>query len=61
MWIYERWGTMVYYTDDITKPWYGKVQGKQEEAPQNVYTWKVELKDIFGKKHNYVGHVTLLR
>ncbi len=61
MWIYERWGTNVYYTDDIAKPWMGKVIGRSEEAPQDVYSWKVELKDIFGKKHNYVGHVTLLK
>lgn len=61
MWIYNRWGTSIYYTDDIAKPWYGKVLGKSQEAPQDVYVWKVEVKDIFGKKHNYVGHVTLLR
>ena len=61
MWIYNRWGANIYYTDDIYRPWNGKVIGKSEDAPQDVYTWKVELKDIFGKKHNYVGHVTLLR
>ncbi len=61
MWIYNRWGTMIYYTDDINKPWTGKIQGKSEEAQQDIYTWKVELKDVFSKKHNYVGHVTLLK
>ena len=61
MWIYDRWGTSIYYTDDINKPWNGKVQGKSEDCKQDVYAWIVELKDVLSKKHNYVGHVTLLR
>ena len=61
MWIYNRWGASIYYTEDIHQPWTGKVIGKSEDAQQDVYTWKVELKDIFGKKHSYFGHVTLLR
>ena len=61
MWLYDRWGEQIYYTDDINKGWNGKKQGKSEPCQQDVYVWKVEIKDIFGKKHNYVGHVTLLK
>jgi gliding motility-associated-like protein len=61
MWIYDRWGERVFYTDDIEKGWDGHVQGKSGEEKQDVYTWKVKLKDVLGKKHDYIGHVTLLR
>ncbi len=61
MWIYDRWGDQIYYTDEISKGWNGRKQGADIDSKQDVYVWKVELKDVFGKKHNYVGHVTLLR
>jgi gliding motility-associated-like protein len=60
MWVYDRWGERVFYTDDIKKGWDGRVQGKSKEGKQDVYTWKVKLTDVLGKKHDYVGHVTLL-
>ena len=61
MWIFDRWGVSIFYTDDIHKGWNGKVQGKDATVQQDVYIWKVKLKDVLGKKHDYVGHVTLLR
>lgn len=61
MWIYDRWGEMIFYSNDITKGWDGKVQGKPLDCKQDVYVWKVKVKDVLGKKHDYVGHVTLLR
>lgn len=61
MWIFDRWGNMIYYCDDINKPWDGRVQGKPQPVQQDVYVWKVKLLDVFAKKHDYVGHVTVLR
>lgn len=61
MWIFDRWGVSIYYTDDIHKGWNGRVQGKEALVQQDVYIWKVKLKDVLGKKHDYVGHVTVLR
>ena len=61
MWIFDRWGERIFYTDDIEKGWDGRVQGKTKEGKQEVYVWKVKLTDVFGKKHEYIGHVTLLR
>lgn len=61
MWIYDRWGEMLYNGNDITKGWNGKKAGKGDEVKQDTYIWKVKIKDVLGKKHEYVGHVTLLR
>jgi len=32
-----------------------------EVAQQDVYVWKVKLKDVFGKYHKYIGTVTLVK
>jgi gliding motility-associated-like protein len=61
MWVFDRWGEMIFFTDDIEKGWDGKRSGKSQEVKQDVYVWKVKLKDVLGKNHQYIGHVTLLR
>jgi gliding motility-associated-like protein len=59
--IFDRWGNQIFTADDINKGWDGKVKGGAEAAQQDVYVWKVHLKDIFHKTHNYTGTVTILR
>ncbi|HET6243270.1 MAG: gliding motility-associated C-terminal domain-containing protein [Bacteroidetes bacterium] len=64
MWIFDRWGMQVFYTNDREITWDGRVQnGKtnNEIAQQDVYVWMVKLRDVFGKMHEYKGHVTLLK
>lgn len=61
MWVFDRWGSSIYYSDNIRKGWNGKVQSKEKDCPQDVYIWKVKLVDVLGKKHDYVGHVTLVK
>ena len=43
--------------------WDGKVEGgaSDEEVQEDVYVWKVRLTDIFDKKHNYIGHVSVVK
>jgi len=59
MWIFDRWGNMIYYTDDITKPWDGTIQGQPCQI--DVYVWKANVVDVFNKKHKFIGHVSLIR
>lgn len=61
IWIFDRWGNMVFDATDINHGWDGRVNNGAEVAQQDVFVWKVELKDIFGKKHRYIGTVTLVR
>lgn len=37
MWVYNRWGQQVFYTNDYTIGWDGKIDGK--EASPGVYYW----------------------
>ena len=60
--IFDRWGNMIYHGDNIdTSKWDGKANQGSDIAQQDVYVWKVKLTDIMGKKHNYIGTVTLVK
>jgi gliding motility-associated-like protein len=62
IYIFDRWGNMIYHGDNIyTSLWDGKANAGSEVAQQDVYVWKVKLTDVFGKKHNYIGTVTLVK
>ncbi len=58
LYIFDRWGEKIFYTNKF-EPWDGTVDGKP--AKQDVYVYKLKIIDINGKKHDKVGHVTLLR
>ncbi len=59
MFIYDRWGTLVFKTNDVTKGWDGSIKGGAK-AIQGVYVYKIKLKDFRLKDKQYVGHITLL-
>ena len=52
--IYNRWGTLVHQSDDITNPWNGKHNG--QELPQGIY--KIIAKNNTSTK---TGFITLIR
>ncbi|TND00694.1 MAG: PKD domain-containing protein, partial [Bacteroidetes bacterium] len=61
MWIFDRWGNMIYYTDNLSKGWDGKVQGHDGIAQIDTYVYKIRCKDYFQVKHLYIGHVNLVK
>jgi gliding motility-associated-like protein len=62
IWVFDRWGNLIFNTKDINEAWDGSVQNKGGDLAQvDVYVWKVQLTDVFNKKHKYIGHVSLIR
>ncbi|MFL5752769.1 MAG: PKD domain-containing protein [Bacteroidia bacterium] len=62
LWIYDRWGNMIFYSNELDAYWNGTVQGKGDGIVQeDVYVWKVKFKDLRGKKHDYEGTVTVVK
>jgi gliding motility-associated-like protein len=58
--IFDRWGTLVYFTRDILKGWDGTVKGQMAE--NGVYIYKIKIIGANGEgKKEYIGHVTLLK
>ncbi len=60
MLIYDRWGTLIYKTTDITKGWDGSIKGSGKLAEQGVYVYKIFVKDFKNRDKEFVGHLTLL-
>jgi gliding motility-associated-like protein len=60
MWIFDRWGNLVFHGYDLYQGWDGAVQGKSEVSQQDVYVWKIKVGDLNGGKHTYIGHVTMI-
>ncbi|HXB42369.1 MAG TPA: PKD domain-containing protein [Bacteroidia bacterium] len=62
LWVFDRWGNMIFYTGDMEKVWDGRVQGKNGDIVQeDVYVWKVKFQDFTGKKHEYKGTVSVVK
>jgi gliding motility-associated-like protein len=59
LWIYNRWGELIWSTAQLSGRWDGTVDGK--ESPIDTYVWKVKATELSGREHALVGHVNLLR
>ena len=61
MFIFDRWGMMLFSTTDFTKGWNGGVNGGSRICQQDTYVYLIEVTDSLGKKHSYMGRVTLIQ
>lgn len=57
--ILDRWGEQIFKTNDSRKGWDGSVKGGVL-AKQDVYIYKIKLKDFKLREKEFVGHITLL-
>jgi gliding motility-associated-like protein len=60
LWIYNRWGQLVFETDEIAEGWNGRYKDNKD-VQLGVYTWKIRYVDNLGVAKTIVGHVTILR
>ncbi len=62
MLIYNRWGEVVFETNDASRGWAGTFGENGNMAQEGVYTWKIEFKTNKKDKHQLVtGSVNILR
>jgi gliding motility-associated-like protein len=57
--IYDRWGLLIYHTDDYYKPWDGSIDGSV--CQNDVYVYRIKVADYRDKEHVYIGSVTLVK
>lgn len=62
--IYDRWGGIIFKSNDVNARWDGKIKGKNTYQPVGTYVWVIFFtKTNEFDKHNYryTGQVTLIR
>lgn len=57
--IYDRWGELIFTSQDMYIGWDGTYNGIY--CQDGTYTWKLEYDDLRGNRQQKVGHVNLLR
>ena len=57
--IYDRWGGIIYITDDEHKPWDGTINNNEVQA--GVYSYCIVATDLKEKPHKFVGTFTLFK
>ena len=57
--IYNRWGQLVFHTNDRKQSWDGTFKGKLQ--PMDVYSYTLEVTFTNGKKTRKTGDISLLR
>ncbi len=61
MTIYDRWGNLLFYGDDISKHWQGNVIGGTGIAQEDVYVYVINIKDNLNQYHKYIGSLSLVK
>lgn len=60
MYIFDRWGQMIFHTVDINKKWDGRRAGG-DICQEDVYDYIATATSIKGNYYKYSGKVTLLK
>jgi gliding motility-associated-like protein len=61
MYIYNRWGDLIFYTEDRTEGWDGRSNQGEKISEQEVYITVFETTDFLDENHYYVGKLVLVR
>jgi len=62
MLIFNRWGELLFETDKIERGWLGTLNGNAlAPAKQDVYAYRIEIRDLSGRWHEFIGKVNLIR
>lgn len=59
--IYNRWGELIFETEDQETPWLGQVKGDNHFAQDDVYLYRIFVEDLLSYPHEFEGHITLIR
>lgn len=62
MWVFNRWGQLMFYSEDHREHWDGTLQHSgNPTVVQGVYAYRVKFRSLDGKPFEYTGSVTLVR
>ncbi len=59
--IYDRWGTLIFSSNDPNKAWIGDVRGGENYATTGIYQFDIVFNDSAGLSRRKQGHICLFR
>ena len=59
--VYNRWGEVIFETEDPDAVWQGEVKGGDHFAPDGLYLYQVYLEDQLRIPFEYSGQIQLFR
>jgi gliding motility-associated-like protein len=59
--IFDGFGQEIFHTNDLTQGWDGRPQQNANLSPQDVYAYRVYVKDIYGDPYVRTGRITVIR
>ncbi|MGB0423812.1 MAG: gliding motility-associated C-terminal domain-containing protein [Flavobacteriales bacterium] len=59
--IYNRWGEVIFETSDQDEPWLGQVKDGEHFVQNEIYQYRIFVRDLLGYPHDFEGTVTILR
>jgi gliding motility-associated-like protein len=60
MWIFNRWGEQIYYTDNDLHPWGAGSRNSINDLQSGVYAYKIVTRRPTLEKNEYLGKVVVL-
>jgi len=62
MYVFDRWGMLIFRSENVNDPWNGKVGNTGNEIVQeNVYVYLFKYKDLSGREHSVTGHISVIK
>jgi len=61
LYVFDRWGNQVFTTNDWKTGWNGKFNNNGKDCEGDIYVYKIYVKDVLGKKHQFTGQIDLIR
>jgi len=62
MYIFDRWGELIFESDDVYKGWNGGMRNDlSKPVKSDTYVYKIRYKEYKGQEKEVIGHVNLLR
>ena len=59
--IYNRWGELIFESDDPAEYWTGSVKQGAHFGQDGVYIWRAAVRDMLDLPYEYTGHIVLVR
>jgi len=61
MYVFDRWGMQLFYSNDITVGWPGTNKGNSNICQEDTYVYKINVTDSQDNSHSYVGNINLIK